>query len=71
MKTQLILSLYDALICGKKISRAEFCKNRVISERTFYRYIKEIGLFLMHVQHSYILKECEPEGVYYFEKIVQ
>lgn len=69
MKTQLILTLYDALICEKRINRKEFCEKYDISERSFYRYFKQIGQFLMHRKVDYILKVDEPYGVYYLEKV--
>lgn len=68
MKTQLILLLYDTLLFSKRVLRREFCDENSISERTFYRYIKEIGLFLMHNKCNYIINVDETTGVYYLEK---
>jgi predicted DNA-binding transcriptional regulator YafY len=68
MKTQLILLLYDTLQRGEKVERQSFCKIYAISERTFYRYIKEISLFIMRNKRTYILKEEEPNGVYFIVK---
>ena len=61
----MILRLYDALISGEKVGRLEFCKKNVITERTFYRYIKEINLFFMHNKHNVILDVAEPDGIYF------
>lgn len=69
MKTQLILSMYDCLLSGKKVERQAFCANNRISERTFYRYIKEIGIFLMHNKSDSVLQVDEPDGIYYLESI--
>lgn len=68
MKTQFILSLYDALLVGQKVSRQTFCMQNAVSERTFYRYINEISLFIMHNRHDLVLKVDEPVGKYYLEK---
>ncbi len=69
MKTQLILNLYDLLYSEERIDRKNFCTVNAISERTFYRYIKEINVFLMHYKRKYVLKVDEPSGIYYIEKI--
>ena len=69
MKTQLILTLYDMLCSDKGVDRKVFCKDFEISERTFYRYIKEINLFIMHTKRNFVLREEEPAGLYYIEKI--
>lgn len=69
MKTQLILTLYDLLCSGKSIDRKQFCTVNCISERTFYRYIKEINIFIMHSKREYVLKVEEPVGQYYLEKL--
>lgn len=68
MKTQLILILYDTLSGGGKVDRKLFCASNFISERTFYRYIKEINVFIMHNRHDVVLNVDEPDGIYYFEK---
>ena len=69
MKTQLILSLYDSLVQGEKIDRQNFCTKNAISERTFYRYIREISLFLMHSRHNAVLKMDDIDSIYYLELI--
>lgn len=68
MKTQLILTLYDALLCGKKVERKTYCIQNRISERTFYRYIKEINIFIMHSKRDVVIKVDDPDGIYYIEK---
>ncbi len=69
MKTQLVLTLYNLLLFGERIDRKIFCQSNQISERTFYRYIKEINIFIMHAKQNYVLMVDEPDGVYYFENI--
>ena len=49
MKSYTMLNLYDALLNGDKVNRLTIC------ERTFYRYIKEIGEFLMHCKSDYVI----------------
>lgn len=67
MKTQIILNLYDTLLNGGKVERKLFCTDNSISERTFYRYIKEINIFIMRRKRDIVLNVAEPDGVYYFE----
>ena len=69
MKTQLILTLYDLLYSGKSINRKAFCADTGVSERTFYRYIKEINIFLMHAKRNCVLKVEEPSGIYFIDKL--
>ena len=69
MKTQLVLTLYNLLLFGERIDRKIFCQSNQIAERTFYRYIKEINIFIMHAKQNYVLMVDEPDGVYYFENI--
>ena len=69
MKTQLVLTLYNLLLFGERIDRKIFFLFIQISERTFYRYIKEINIFIMHAKQNYVLMVDEPDGVYYFENI--
>lgn len=49
MKIESILLLYDELIGGKTVSRAEFCAEHSITERTFYRYLREITAFCARI----------------------
>lgn len=67
MKTQLILTLYDKLTVGNGVDREQFCADFAISERTFYRYIREINLFIMRAKRTLVLKVDEPTGHYYTE----
>ena len=59
MKIESILLLYDELIGGKTVSRAEFCAEHSITERTFYRYLREITAFLRAHKSSYIVDVSE------------
>lgn len=68
MKIQLILLLYDELIGGKTISRADFCAEHSIVERTFYRYLREISCFLRAHKQTLIVDVLEPDGRYYLKK---
>ena len=69
MKTEVILLLYDEFIGGKKFSRAEFCAEHSIVERTFYRYLREITVFLRAHRPSYIVDVAGREGVYFLKKV--
>ncbi len=68
MKIQLILLLYDELIGGKTISRADFCAEHAIVERTFYRYLHEISCFLRAHKQTLVVDVLEPDGRYYLKK---
>ena len=69
MKIESILLLYDELIVGKTVSRAEFCAEHSITERTFYRYLREITVFLRAHRPSYIVDVAGREGVYFLKKV--
>lgn len=69
MKTQLILNIYDVLCSGRGVDRKQFCADNCISERTFYRYIKEINIFIMHAKPNFVLNVDEPVGHYYLQKL--
>ncbi len=69
MKTELILLLYDELIGGKIILRADFCVEHSIVERTFYRYLREITVFLRAHKPSYIVDVSERDGAYFLKKV--
>ena len=69
MKTELILLLYDELIGGKIVSRADFCAEHAIVERTFYRYLREITVFLRAHKPSYIVDVSERDGAYFLKKV--
>ena len=68
MKIESILLLYDELIVGKTVSRAEFCAEHSITERTFYRYLREITAFLRAHNSSYIVDVSERKGAYFLKK---
>ena len=65
MKIESILLLYDELIGGKTVSRAE---EHSITERTFYRYLREITAFLRAHKSSYIVDVSERKGAYFLKK---
>lgn len=65
MKTELVLVLYDRLFEEKCVSRRTFCDEFNISERTFYRYIREISGYLKKYKVNYYIDVKEPEGKYY------
>lgn len=67
MKVELILFLYDAFLRGEVVSRREFCLRYSVSERTFYRYLHEISLFLREYRPSCVLDVLEPQGKYYIK----
>ena len=69
MKTQIILSLYEDLISGRLVKRKKFCKDYEISERTFYRYLREISIFLMKSSPEKVLCETEGKGEYYLKHV--
>ncbi len=69
MKIELILLLYDELLGGKTVSRAEFCAEHLIVERTFYRYLREIASFLRAHKPSHIVDVSEREGAYFLKKV--
>ncbi len=68
MKTQNILTLYDTLLCGAMVEKKSFCTQKGISERTFYRYIREINIFIMHCKRDVVLRVDDPYGLYYIAK---
>ncbi|MDE7208512.1 MAG: hypothetical protein K2O31_01380 [Clostridia bacterium] len=55
MKTFIVLCLYDALLNNEKVSRVNFCAQHNICERTFYRYVNEIGKFFMRYKREYVV----------------
>ena len=67
MKIKLILLMYDVLIGGAVVSRKEFCGEHKISERTFYRYMNELSLFLREWKQEYFVDEKEPDGAYFIK----
>lgn len=69
MKTELILLLYDALVCGGSVARKNFCAEHSLSERTFYRYMREVSAFVRAHKPEYIIDIAEPQGRYYLKKL--
>lgn len=69
MKIENILYIYDALLGGQKIDRNTFCAQFKISERTFYRYMREINAFIRQYKPECVVDVQEPAGEY-FIKIV-
>lgn len=68
MKTELILLMYDALIGGGSISRKIFCAQYKISERTFYRYLRELTAYLAKHRSACTVEVLEPDGRYFLKK---
>lgn len=48
MKIEVVLLLYDALMRSERISHRTVCAEYCISERTFYRYMREVTDFLVN-----------------------
>lgn len=69
MKIESILYIYDALLSGQRIARNAFCAQFKISERTFYRYMREINAFIRKYKPECVVDVQEPAGEY-FIKIV-
>ena len=68
MKIEIILLLYDRLICDCKVGRNAFCVQFGISERTFYRDIREINDFLRWHKSDYVVDLCGKNHEYYMRK---
>ena len=64
MKTFLVLSIYDALVSGKEITRKEFCERENISERTFYRYMKNVSDYINATDRANDFSLRETDGIY-------
>ena len=64
MKTFLVLSIYDALVNGKEITRKEFCERENISERTFYRYMKNVSDYINATDRANDFSLRETDGIY-------
>lgn len=67
MKINLILVIYDMLIRGGGISRKAFCEEHAISERTFYRYVHDISVFLMRNRPDMVIDVAVPDSIYYLK----
>ena len=50
------------------VEKKSFCTQKGISERTFYRYIREINIFIMHCKRDVVLRVDDPYGLYYIAK---
>lgn len=70
MKLNAILTIYDMLLGGGVIHREEICARCKITERTFYRYLKELTAYL-HTTHKKVALVSVGKGGYRFEKIVE
>ena len=68
MKTKLILLLYDSFLSGETVDRVSFCVQYAISERTFYRYMNELYLFLREFKKVWFIDVEEPDGRYQLKK---
>ena len=69
MKIENILCIYDALVSGQKIVRNTFCAKFCVSERTFYRYMREISDFVRKHRAEYVVCVSERDGVYSLKKL--
>ena len=68
MKIEVVLLLYDALMRGERISRrTEYC----ISERTFYRYMREVTDFLRKYKPEYVVDLSRSDSEYFAVKLPQ
>lgn len=68
MKIELMLLIYETLIGGKDVARGEFCRAQQISERTFYRYMRELSAFLRKHKPGCRIEIVGPDGRYFLEK---
>lgn len=69
MKTEIVLAIYDKLLRCETIKRKSVCRAYKISERTFYRYIRDISLYLMSYRPDVVIDIREPDGEYYLRTI--
>lgn len=70
MKLNAILTIYDMLLGGDVIHREEICARCKITERTFYRYLKELNAYL-RTKHKKVALVSVGKGGYRFEKITE
>ena len=63
-KTFLVLSIYDSLVSGKEVTRKEFCERENISERTFYRYMKNVSDYINTTDRANDFSLRETDGIY-------
>ena len=69
MKIELVLLLYDKLVGGETVPRKKFCGEHGISERTFYRYLREVSEFLRVHKPSRIVDVTGSCGEYFLRKV--
>lgn len=69
MKTELMLFLYDALLEGQNVRRVNFCREHDISQRTFYRYIRELTDFFRRHKPDYVIGISDDGGEYFLNKV--
>ena len=62
-KSEILLFLFHQLHTGKPVSRAAFCSDTHISERSFYRYLNDIRNFIVEFG---LPKELREEGGNYY-----
>lgn len=67
MKIETILIMYDILVNSGTICRQSFCVAHGISERTFYRYMREINDFFREHKHEYIVDSSRENCEYYIK----
>lgn len=70
MKLNAILTIYEKLTRGETILREEICARCNITERTFYRYIKELGKYFAKANKKMILVSKRRNG-YRLEELVE
>lgn len=56
-KAEILLYLFYQLHSGKPVSRAAFCCDQNISERSFYRYLNDIRNFLVEFRLTKEIRE--------------
>ncbi len=70
MKLNAILTIYDKLTKGDIIIREEICARCNITERTFYRYIKELDGYLAKANKKKIVVSTR-NGGYRLEELLE
>lgn len=70
MKTELMLLLYDALLEGQNVRRVNFCRKHDISQRTFYRYIRELTDFFRRHKPDCVIGISDDGGEYFLNKVL-
>lgn len=67
MNIKMLLAMYDTLINGGRVSRRGVCAQYGLSERTFYRYMREISAFLREYKSDCVI-DLSRDGAEYFIK---